>query len=564
MSFEKTNHNQNKSTKYASYVSNITMLSDECNLAKAYFDLKDYHRVIETLKNEDFDQTPYAFFLSCYAKYLVGEKKKEEEILESNNQLEKSQIINKNLNELMDCIKKREIRLNNANHSDRLDAFHFYIKGVCLRELSRDNEAIEALITCVNLFPYNWSAWRSLSELVINEKIFHLVKSKLLNHWICGIFIAEVMVETTEFYASNDILKYINQLGDKLSENTHILGQTALILYNLHRFDECIEMFEQILMIDPYRIELLDVYSNILYVKEKRKELSYLAHRCMDLNKYRAETCCIVGNYYGMYGMHEKAILYFERSLALNSNFVSCYVLMGHEYIEMRNETAAIECYRKSIDLNCRDYRGWYGLGQTYELLQMYTYAIFYYNKVCKLRPYDFRMWMALAACYKNLGNISMSIKSYQRAESIAMNQKAENIEYRSIILELAKLYTQTKQIGKSKKQYLKYIEFIRDDNKVLNDSEIEALIKLSEIALDDGNFNDAIQYSQRIIKYGPKGKDTANKILKQIRMYSTQNKFGNEEEKGYAQLNNDNNGSHNQHQDEDDEEDDMEISYIN
>ena len=184
-----------------------------------------------------------------------------------------------------------------------------------------------------------------------------------------------------------------------------------MILYNLTKFEECMRVFDELLSIDPNRIELLDVYSNILYVKERRKELSYLAHRCMERYKYRAETCCVVGNYYGMYGMHEKAILYFERALQLNSNFISSYVLMGHEYIEMRNETAAIECYRKSIDLNCRDYRGWYGLGQTYELLQMYCYAIFYYNKVCKLRPYDYRMWMALASCYRNLGNIPSSIK---------------------------------------------------------------------------------------------------------------------------------------------------------
>ena len=101
-----------------------------------------------------------------------------------------------------------------------------------------------------------------------------------------------------------------------------------MVLYNLHRFDECLSIFGDLLTIDPFRIELMDVYSNILYVKEKRKELSYLAHRCMELNKFRPETCCIVGNYYGMYGMHEKVILYFERSLQLNHNFINAYVLM--------------------------------------------------------------------------------------------------------------------------------------------------------------------------------------------------------------------------------------------
>ena len=38
-------------------------------------------------------------------------------------------------------------------------------------------------------------------------------------------------------------------------------------------------MFERAREKDPHRIEHLDAYSNILYVREKRAELSYLAHR---------------------------------------------------------------------------------------------------------------------------------------------------------------------------------------------------------------------------------------------------------------------------------------------
>ena len=209
------NNNNQANKKFSSYKSSIDQLSDECMLAKTYFDLKDYHRVVETLKNEqDINNNNYAFFLSSYASYLVGEKRKEEEILESNNQLEKSQIVNEKLQELMDNINKREKEIKN----NELDGFHYYIKGIILRELNRDKESIESLIKSVNIFPYNWSAWRSLSELVINEKIFIYVKNKLKKHWICDIFIAEVMVETTEFYNMNEIMVFFSNLNAKLSE----------------------------------------------------------------------------------------------------------------------------------------------------------------------------------------------------------------------------------------------------------------------------------------------------------------------------------------------------------
>ncbi len=44
----------------------------------------------------------------------------------------------------------------------------------------------------------------------------------------------------------------------------------------------------------------LDVYSNILFVKEAAAPLSALAHRAVATDKYRAETCAVVGNYYSL------------------------------------------------------------------------------------------------------------------------------------------------------------------------------------------------------------------------------------------------------------------------
>jgi anaphase-promoting complex subunit 8 len=36
------------------------------------------------------------------------------------------------------------------------------------------------------------------------------------------------------------------------------------------------------------------------YVKEAKAALSHLAHVCMAADKYRPETCCVVGNYYSL------------------------------------------------------------------------------------------------------------------------------------------------------------------------------------------------------------------------------------------------------------------------
>lgn len=36
------------------------------------------------------------------------------------------------------------------------------------------------------------------------------------------------------------------------------------------------------------------------YVKEAKAALAHLAHVCMAADKYRPETCCVVGNYYSL------------------------------------------------------------------------------------------------------------------------------------------------------------------------------------------------------------------------------------------------------------------------
>lgn len=147
-----------------------------------------------------------------------------------------------------------------------------------------------------------------------------------------------------------------------------------------------------------------------------RPQLAFVAQVATATDKFRPETCCVVGNYYSLKSEHEKAVMYFRRALTLDRNFLSAWTLMGHEYIEMKNTHAAVESYRRAVDVNRKDYRAWYGLGQAYEVLDMSFYALFYYQRAAALRPYDPKMWQAVGSCYAKMGRIEQSIKSLKRA----------------------------------------------------------------------------------------------------------------------------------------------------
>lgn len=57
-----------------------------------------------------------------------------------------------------------------------------------------------------------------------------------------------------------------------------------------------INTFRQLQKADPFRLDNLDTYSNLLYVKDLKVELAYLAHQACEIDKYRVETCCVIGD----------------------------------------------------------------------------------------------------------------------------------------------------------------------------------------------------------------------------------------------------------------------------
>lgn len=46
---------------------------------------------------------------------------------------------------------------------------------------------------------------------------------------------------------------------------------------------------------DPFRLEGMDTFSNLLYIAETRRALAFLAHSVTEIDKYRVETSCVVG-----------------------------------------------------------------------------------------------------------------------------------------------------------------------------------------------------------------------------------------------------------------------------
>ncbi|XP_034946511.1 cell division cycle protein 23 homolog isoform X2 [Chelonus insularis] len=466
-----------------------TTENDMYILAKSYFDLKEYDRAAYFIKD---GLTPRSKFLHLYARYLSGEKKKIYEMTE----VPPDPLKNEELEILSVDLRKQYLHGN-------LDGFCLYLYGVTLKKLLLTREAIEVLVESTHKYPMHWGTWLELAPLINDrEQLDSLV---LPNHWIKQFFLAHMYLELQLLDEGLTLYYDLQSMG--FENNGYVLAQTAIAVHYKRNVENAIETFQKIIKDDPYCLDNMDTYSNLLYVKEMRVELANLAYRATKIDKHRLETCCIIGNYYSLRSDHQKAVMYFHRALKMNPQYLSAWTLLGHEFMELKNTNGAIHCYRQAIEVNRRDYRAWYGLGQTYEILKMPFYALYYYKQAQRLRPHDSRMILALGEAYEKQDRIQDALKCYYKACNVG------DIEGMALI-KLATLY---ENLNEDEHAAAAYTDFVMDEFRNANRAELSHAYKfLTQYHLKRDQLDQANHYAQKCLEFD-ETKEEAKALLRTI-----------------------------------------------
>jgi anaphase-promoting complex subunit 8 len=373
----------------------------------------------------DAPQSPYpklsqkSLFLALYARYIAGEKRKDEESEMVLGPADGGQTTNRELPTLARGLEAYfHYQESLGFYEKKSQGWLEYLYGVVLVKTKQEALAQQWLHRAVLQNPYHWGAWEELTSLLssIDDLYFHVDPSRLPQTVMSLLYRTHASVDLFSTADSTNTFNQLHSLLTYFPTSPFLLTQLALSHYHAKDYEQSAAIFQKILTSHPHRLDALDHYSNILYVMNDRPKLAFLAHLATSVDKFRPETCCVVGNYYSLCSQHEKAVMYFRRALTLDRSFLSAWTLMGHEYIELKNTHAAIESYRRAVDVNRKDYRAWYGLGQAYEVLDMGFYALFYYQRAAGLRPYDPKMWAAVGACYAKMERLDQAVRALKRA----------------------------------------------------------------------------------------------------------------------------------------------------
>jgi anaphase-promoting complex subunit 8 len=493
-------------------------------IAKTYFDTRQYRRCAAYLDaartaSSRREEITEATFLRCFAKYLCVEK---DAAMSGAVPTERSAQAEAELREVHGVLKGSD------------DPHCRYLHAVVLGklELVSDGDAVrQLLVQSVTDFPCNWAAWKTLATYVADADEARSVveavcdgdaecaesdPTRVARRIMCVLFWAWASLNNDGPEEAREV--YTTAVAI-LERSIHLKGCLATALYHMRLFDEAQELFEEVFDQDEYNLDGVDTYSNILYVKEDKVGLSILAERCVRVDKFCVETCCVVGNYYSLRGQHEQAVSYFQRALKLNPSYLSAWTLMGHEYVEMKNTAAAVEAYRRAVDVSPKDFRAWYGLGQTYELLDMPLYTLYYYGKAAALRPRDARMWSAVGQTYEELGRLQDAVRAYERAN--ACDERGEG----QALGQLAALYERMSLERVSQRQeYTKLAVYYHELNLSRREAEgsggtktADAIRFLANHAFESKQYARAERFLLRLLDHAGH-KDAAKTMLREIK----------------------------------------------
>ncbi|KAF8630657.1 hypothetical protein AX15_002807 [Amanita polypyramis BW_CC] len=321
-----------------------TQEDDTLVAARACMDAREFTRAVYLLRQ---CRSTKARFLSTYCQFIASEKGAQRDWHKLDNNRHQPPVpINTSLQDLLETVRSTT------------DPWLLFLKALFLSRLSRRDEAIESALLSITRFPWNWSVWTLLGSCIGDgEELSSLVQLLPLHPSHPLVYMFQIKTLNELHNPSEHELNLCDRLLSKdfFPDSLWVMSLRACVLYHLHDFGQAEVQFERILALDPYRIDDVDVFSNILYVTDNRLKLSKLAHEFLALDKDRPEVCCLVGNHYSLRTEHDKAVKYFRRATQLDRTYLSAWTLMGHEYVEMKNSHAAIEAYRRAVGMDSVD-----------------------------------------------------------------------------------------------------------------------------------------------------------------------------------------------------------------
>lgn len=186
--------------------------------------------------------------------------------------------------------------------------------------------------------------------------------------------------------------------------------------YERRDYESSANIFREIHRKEPNRLQLMEIYSSVLWHLQRDVKLSALAQDLMAQDKLSPVTWCVSGNCFSLHKEHETAIKFFERAVQVDPDFAYSYTLLGHELVITEELEKAMSCFRTAILKDPRHYNAWYGIGSIYSKQERYSLAEFHYKHALDINPQSSVIMVHIGAMQFNLNKTEQALQTLNSA----------------------------------------------------------------------------------------------------------------------------------------------------
>ncbi|BEI86770.1 hypothetical protein CcaverHIS002_0701160 [Cutaneotrichosporon cavernicola] len=220
-------------------------------------------------------------------------------------------------------------------------------------------------------------------------------------------------------YKCREALAEIDALPRELQASPWVLRLMAKSFYRMAEYKKGARVFKHLVELEPYNLELMDIYSTLLWHMNDSTELSDLSQRLMSVDRESAQAWIAAGNTLSVLKQHEEAARLFRRATQVDPGCANAWTLCGHEAWMTEETDRAIAFYRTAIRTDDREQAAWYGLGHVYLRMGKWRHAEHHFRRAAEINPASGPLLCALGEAIERGGNLVGALAEFDRAVAL-------------------------------------------------------------------------------------------------------------------------------------------------
>lgn len=285
------------------------------------------------------------------------------------------------------------------------------------------------------------------------------------------------------------LTQHLLQMGDKSAQVYYLDGYA---MEALNRSDAAISDFEQAENADPSNIGVLEQLAE-LYLKTNRfTDAERIANRSMVLNKGDEESFQMMGAVYAAEQKYDQARAMFEQAALKAPKDSQPLIQIAQTYAQQNNYAMAIQTVDRAIAVDPKDVQALIFKGDLYAKQNDVTNAANAFDDAIVAAPDD----AAKVQIVIHKAAFFAGQKKTADAETTFLQGIAQYPKVPDIYLGYGDFLAQQHQLDKAKQQWQMALS--------LNPNSIDALTRLSQLAMQENKFQDAVGYLKRLVAVQP------------------------------------------------------------